>query len=226
MVFFYSSLSVQDKTVQTPEGLIPHWLLSTQGIKNLLLVCSCCTPRLPLLHTRGFCSVQRGWSCLGCTVPVIPPAARARAKPQPLNVLPAAPQGWGQVLPGSPEAGLAFARSWGDGGEAGGKASLLSAHLLPHQPLCQGTGTSPPQPHTGMQWDGEPGRGALPQPPPLPSSTRNGQGHHHSIPRIPGPKAALVPSLHSPAPSASCLPPALPRLLRRMKRSEQGGWEG
>lgn len=102
--------------------------------------------------------------------------------PRLLNVLPAGSQRWGQELPGSPEAGLAFARSWGDRGEAEGKASLLSAHLLPHQPLLQGMGTSPPWPHFGMQWNGDPGQGALLQPLLLPSRTRNGWGHHRSIP--------------------------------------------
>lgn len=133
-MFFYSNLSVWGKRVQAPKGLIPHWLLllRTPGI------CSSFGPAAhhPSLSSR---SMQRGWSCLGCMVPLVP-TPRVRDKPQPFSVLPAASRGWGQELPGRAGPGLAFARSWGGGGEAGGEASMLPSHLLPHQMLLPGTG--------------------------------------------------------------------------------------
>lgn len=148
------------------------------------------------------CSTQRGWSCSRCLVPLVP-TPRVRDKSQLFSVLPAASQGWGQELPGRAGAGPASARSWGDGGEAGGEARVLPSRLLPHQMLLPDTGMCPLRPCHGT--------GSL-------------AGEHccHQHPCPPGPGmaqattapspglTASVPSSHIPAPFASCLPPTPP----------------
>lgn len=142
-MFFCSSLSVWDKRTQAPKGLTPHWLL----LLRTPIICSSFDPAVhhPSLSS---CSTQRGWSCPRCLVPLVP-TPRVRDKSQLFSVLPAASQGWGQELPGRAGAGPASARSWGDGGEAGGEARVLPSRLLPHQMLLPDTGMCPLRPCHG-----------------------------------------------------------------------------
>lgn len=87
---------------------------------------------------------------------------QARAVQCPACSLP----GMGQELPGRAGAGLEFARSWGDGGEAGGEACVLPSHLLPHQMLLPGMGMCPLRTFFKMPWGGSTATAATTPPEP------------------------------------------------------------
>ena len=73
--------------------------------------------------------------------PTHPPLPESEGQATAAQCPACSPQGRGQALPGSSEAGLALARSAGDGGKEGGKASLPTACTIKLLPW--GTGTKP-----------------------------------------------------------------------------------
>lgn len=125
-MFFYSSLSVWDKRAQAPKGLIPHWLL-------VLRTPRICSSFDPAVHhpSLSSCSMQRGWSCLGCLVPLVP-----------------TPRGEGQAtavqcptcsLPGMGPRAPRQSRGWTSicqelGRQRGSRSGIMSAPFSPPAP--------------------------------------------------------------------------------------------
>lgn len=132
---------------------------------------------------------------------------QARAAQCPACSLP----GVGTGAPSRAGAGPAFARSWGDGGDAGGKACVLPSHLLPHQMLLPGTGMCSLRMCSNMPWDGE-----------------HCCSCHHCPQHQEWLRLPLLHPQHSPPwssppifPFASCLPPTPPSLWEDEEEQEE-----
>lgn len=155
--------------------------------------------------------MQRGRSCLGCAVSLIPSQGRGTSRSCSTSRL--QPLGKGTSTSRQPRAWASICQEWRTWKGSRWKSfpapctppapRAWGQALLGHTLACSGMGSQARE-HRCSHCRFPPGQG-MPRATTAPS---------------PGP-ATSVPSLHTPAPPASCLPPAPHWLLGRMKRSEQ-----